>query len=327
MNNAHKEYRSASDSKKVMEGFGMSVAQGTMYEVKILRNISLAFVKLNRKNIQILPFRYALMGSSGCGKTTLISCLVGINSLDSGDIEIFNDPPRSHRSRIGYMPQENALIAEFTIREMIWFFGTIFGLSRKKIKERIKFLTDLLELPDGDKLIRECSGGQQRRVSFAITLVHEPELLILDEPTVGLDPLLRVKIWDYLLDITMKNQVTVLLSTHYIEEARQSTHIGLMRNGFLIAEDSPQKILRSTQASNMEEAFLILSKMQENNLTSQNNGSKIIQHIIDVTSNEDLLSKQLFKGRKTETVAQQTTLGILFALLTKNFLQIFRNIE
>lgn len=83
------------------------------------------------------------------------------------------------------MPQETALIPEFTVREVIWFYGTVFGLSSEKIEKRIRFLSDLLELPPENQFVKECSGGQQRRVSFAVTLVHEPDILILDEPTVG----------------------------------------------------------------------------------------------------------------------------------------------
>lgn len=197
-----------------------------------------------------------MMGSSGCGKTTLISSLVGLLELDGGDIEIFGGPAKNiDKLKVGYMPQENSLITEFTVGEMVWFMGTIFGLSSERIRDRMKFLSELLELPNRNKLIRECSGGQQRRVSFALTLIHEPELLILDEPTVGLDPLLRNKIWNYLIEITETQKVTVLLTTHYIEEARQSTRVGLMRGGEMIAEDSAENILRMTECDSLDEAF------------------------------------------------------------------------
>lgn len=243
--------------------------------------------------------------------------------MDSGEVEVFGMPPMKNRSRIGYMPQENALIGEFSIREMVWFFGTIFGMSAKKISKRFKFLTDLLELPEGSKLVRDCSGGQQRRVSFAMTLIHEPELLILDEPTVGLDPLLRVKIWDYLLEITSKQQATVLLSTHYIEEARQSTHIGLMRNGVLVAEDSPQRILQMTESSSLEEAFLRLSEKQENEISSI---PADLHH--ETFNNISTEVENLFATRRKVTQApEQSCIKILFALLVKNFLQIYRNFE
>lgn len=134
-------------------------------------------------------FRYAQMGSSGSGKTTLISCVVGILSLDSGSIKVFDQPAsKLLKTRIGYMPQEIALINGFSVREMMWFFGTIYGLSSDKINERLQFLSELLEFPDEDRLIRDCSGGQQRRISFGLALIHEPEILILDEPTVREHP-------------------------------------------------------------------------------------------------------------------------------------------
>lgn len=269
--------------------------------------------------------RYSIMGPSGCGKTTLISSLVGISCLDSGDIEIFGEPPGINRLRIGYMPQENGLIPEFTISEMLWFFGTIFGMSGKQIGDRFRFLTELLELPDGNSLVKNCSGGQQRRVSFALTLVHEPDILILDEPTVGLDPLLRVKIWDYLLDITRNKNATVLLSTHYIEEARQSNRIGLLRNGFLIAEDSPQNVLLKSEAVNLEEAFLRLSEMQERDFLNQNS-SKTCLPSIEMSQSDDTIFA--YQPSKHKTVfAEQTVFGILLALTVKNFIQILRNIE
>lgn len=120
------------------------------------------------------------------------------------------------------MPQEIALVEEFSIKETIYYFGRIYGMSVDRIRDRYKLLHDLLELPHGDKYIGQCSGGQQRRVSFACAMVHEPELLILDEPTVGLDPLLREKIWDFLVDTTKSSKLAVIITTHYIEEARQA---------------------------------------------------------------------------------------------------------
>jgi len=258
------------------------------------------------------------MGSSGCGKTTLIGCLVGVNELDSGEIEIFGEAPRKNHGRIGYMPQEAALVNEFTIREMIWFYGTIFGLSSEKIAERFRFLSDLLELPDESRMIKDCSGGQQRRISFAVALVHEPELLILDEPTVGVDPLLRLKIWTYLVDITRSNNVTVLLSTHYIEEAKHATCVGIMRNGCNIAEDSPQNILESMETTSLEEAFLTLSHKQETNVLRKMELPAYIKG--NEYSNRENLSAKHIK-------IQQSTFKIIKALLRKNYVQIMRNFQ
>jgi ABC-type multidrug transport system ATPase subunit len=126
------------------------------------------------------------MGSSGCGKTTLISSLVGVLPVDNGDVRIFGESiNKSTNDRIGFMPQETALAGSLRVRELFWFFGAVFGLSNDKIDQKHRSLSSLLELPDEKRLIRNCSGGQQRRISFEVTLLHDPELLILDEPTVG----------------------------------------------------------------------------------------------------------------------------------------------
>jgi ABC-type multidrug transport system ATPase subunit len=205
------------------------------------------------------------MGSSGCGKTTLINCIVGLSKLDAGQIKVFDKSSvQLQRFRIGYMPQETALDSNFTIKETLWFFGTIYGLKAKQIEVNYRFLSELLELPHSKVLIKNCSGGQQRRVSFAVSLIHDPELLILDEPTVGLDPLLRERIWYHLKELATVNNVTVFLSTHYIEEAKKSHRVGLMRNGVLISEDSPRKIMQMAGTTSLEKAFLRLSIIQLN---------------------------------------------------------------
>lgn len=173
------------------------------------------------------------------------------------------------------MPQEIALVDEFSIKETIYYFGRIYGMSAERIRERYKLLKDLLDLPQGSRHVGKCSGGQKRRVSFAAAMVHEPELLILDEPTVGLDPLLREKIWDFLVDTTRTSKLAVIITTHYIEEAKQANNvsrnfhsnsqsyqnfsqIGLMRNGILLAEDTPQNILSRYEVDSLEDAFLKL---------------------------------------------------------------------
>lgn len=262
------------------------------------------------------------MGASGCGKTTLISCLVGVQSVERGSIEVFDDSAGRNNTRIGYMPQEISLVSEFTIKETVNLYGTIFGMKSFEIKQQLRFLSDLLDLPDCNKPIADCSGGQQRRVSFALTLLHEPDLLILDEPTVGVDPLLRSKIWDYLVEITKTKNVTVLLSTHYIEEARQSTCVGVMRNGMMIAEDAPNNILRQYETTSLEEAFFRMSQKQEAGILKQSEDHvDSIQKIPIQTFDDDAgpskppsLPKYKYSNGK-----------VLRALLNKNVIQFLRH--
>uniref|UniRef100_A0A1A9X055 Uncharacterized protein n=1 Tax=Glossina brevipalpis TaxID=37001 RepID=A0A1A9X055_9MUSC len=238
--NGYKYYGSKSNPKIVLNYLNMSVLRGSIY---------------------------GLLGASGCGKTTLLSCLVGQRQLNTGDVRVFGIKPGMPGSgvpgiRVGYMPQEIALVEEMSVKETIYYFGRIYGMTDEKIYEKFKSLCSLLQLPPTGHLIKKCSGGQQRRVSFACAMIHDPELLILDEPTVGLDPELREKIWEFLIETTRNNKLAVIITTHYIEEARQANCIGLMRNGVLLAEDTPENIMRRFEVNSVEEAFLILSQRQ-----------------------------------------------------------------
>ncbi|XP_028178989.1 ABC transporter G family member 23 isoform X3 [Ostrinia furnacalis] len=237
---AFKHYGSNKRPNHVLSNLNMTVAKGTIY---------------------------GLLGASGCGKTTLLSCIVGRRSLNSGEIWVLGGKPGTKGSgvpgkRVGYMPQEIALYGEFTIKETMMYFGWIFGMETREIVERLRFLLDFLDLPSENRMVKNLSGGQQRRVSFAVALMHDPELLILDEPTVGVDPLLRQSIWMHLVRITSSGDKTVIITTHYIEEARQAHSIGLMRSGRLLAEESPQALLTKYSCISLEDVFLKLSRKQ-----------------------------------------------------------------
>ncbi|XP_013188078.2 ABC transporter G family member 23 [Amyelois transitella] len=210
---------------------------------------------------------YGLLGPSGCGKTTLLSCIVGRRKLNSGNIWVLGGKPGEKGSgvpgsRVGYMPQDIALVGEFTVKDAVYFFGRIYGMPNDKLEERFKFLSDLLELSSASRLVKTLSGGQQRRVSFAASLVHEPELLILDEPTVGLDPVLRDRIWDFLVEIA-RGGTAVIITTHYIDETRQANKIGLLRDGQLLAEEAPADLLRKFDCETLEDAFYKLALRQQ----------------------------------------------------------------
>ena len=174
------------------------------------------------------------------------------------------------------MPQEIALYGEFTIEETIIFFGRIAGVSSKSIKEKYLHLSKLLQLPRNSNKIRELSGGQQRRVSLAVALLNDSELLILDEPTVGIEPVLREVLWDYFTDITQNGSKTIIITTHYIDETRRSSCIGFMRHGKLLAESSPENILQKFETDSLEEVFLKLCKLD------------IVNHYVSHNDNEAL---------------------------------------
>lgn len=311
-------------------------------------------IVLNRINMTVTHGSiYGLLGASGCGKTTLLSCIVGVKFLNAGKITVLGGTPGKKGSgvpgpRVGYMPQEIALTEEFSIKETIYYFGRIYGMNTDRIRERYKLLKELLDLPTGSRQLGHCSGGQKRRVSFAAAMVHEPELLILDEPTVGLDPILREKIWDFLVETTRTSKLAVIITTHYIEEAKQANFIGLMRNGILLAEDSPQNILNHYEAETLEDAFLQLcvkhgvsdeanhnlqqistvhdesmkvektdstnEVKRKNSIESNDSNTACCTGVGDVDCNKKNLVKKL----------QITTKKRMRALLVKNFLQMIR---
>ncbi|KAI7804298.1 ABC transporter G family member 23 isoform X1 [Triplophysa rosa] len=219
---------------------------------------------LNNLNLTVPQGQiYGLLGPSGCGKTTLLKCIVGTLKISHGHIAVLGKPPAfpGHEvpgRMVGYMPQDIALYNEFTICNTLWFFGRIHGLSSKETEARINFLITFLDLPQKNSLVRNLSGGQRRRVSLGAALLQNPKLLILDEPTVGVDPVLRAKIWQHLVEIVREGQVSVIITTHYIEEARQANTVGLMRNGQLLAEGPPDAVMKQHNALTLESAFLQL---------------------------------------------------------------------
>ncbi|BES98284.1 ATP-Hypothetical protein cassette sub-family A ABC1 member [Nesidiocoris tenuis] len=201
---------------------------------------------------------YGLLGPSGCGKTTLLSCIVGKRHLDCGYVKL----GITKRKHFGYMPQDIALFQEFTISEIFTFYGSLYGMTPGRVTKRADEISLMLEIPNRTRYIHSLSGGQQRRVSLAVALLHGPPLLILDEPTVGMDPILCNTIWEYLVKLAHDQRITIVITTHYIEEARQSNTIGLMRRGQLLSEESPKQLMESQNCNNLETAFLELSKKQ-----------------------------------------------------------------
>ncbi|BES98291.1 ATP-Hypothetical protein cassette sub-family A ABC1 member [Nesidiocoris tenuis] len=237
---------------------------------------------------------YALLGPSGCGKTTLLSCIVGRMTLDGGYIET---SARGHSS-MGYMPQNIALYMQLSIGETFAYYGRVYGMTEEAIIIRGDILSKLLELPPLQRIVETLSGGQQRRVSLAVSLIHNPDILILDEPTVGLDPILSDSIWKYLVKIADEDKKTVIITTHYIEEAKQAHRVGLMRGGVLLCEETPQDLISKNQCETMEQAFLKLSYKQE--ISRQTEDSQLPDRVMGKTRQRKMkkaiFTKQCFRA-------------------------------
>ena len=253
---------------------------------------------LNGINISIEKGKFfGLLGPNGAGKTTTIGILTGLVNLTSGKIkvnglDIIKDYKQT-RKMIGLSPQEINLDVFFTIRELLIFQGGYYGLSIKESKKRVdKILFDLGLEEKAYSKARELSGGMKRRVQIAKALIHDPEIIILDEPTAGVDIELRHLLWDSLKEMNEKHDKTLLLTTHYIEEAENlCDEVAIIDNGKIIAQGSPKDLIANDGESqinitvdNWDSSLLpnFTSSFQDNIVTIKSkNSDKDTPHIIN----------------------------------------------
>jgi len=188
-----------------------------------------------------------LLGPNGSGKTTFIRAVVGLLKLDGGDLRVLGRPVSQVQQiypAIGYMTQHKALYPDLTVQENLEFYAGLYGLTRQKREARISELLQMVALSEHrSRLAGALSGGMYQRLSLACTLIHEPDLLLLDEPTVGIDPRLRQTFWEYFQRLAEEGK-TVLITTHLMDEAERCQKVGYMRAGKMAAEGSPEEILR-----------------------------------------------------------------------------------
>ena len=204
---------------------------------------------------------FGFVGSNGCGKTTTMKMLTGLLTPTDGEALLFGKRPDAHdinsRRRVGYMSQSFSLYSELTVRQNLDLHVRLFHLPARKAHTRLYDLVQRFGLADYlDQRTSELPLGIRQRLSLAVAIVHEPEMLILDEPTSGVDPLARDRFWELLIDLSRKQGVTIFVSTHFMNEAERCDRISLMDSGRVLATDTPRNLIRTRGAATLEDAFV-----------------------------------------------------------------------
>lgn len=202
-----------------------------------------------------------LLGPSGCGKTTLLRCVVGVQAISSGEVQVLGEPAGSARlrHRVGYVTQAPSIYADLSVRDNAHYFAAVHGTSRRAAD---RALADVGLADRAAQKVGTLSGGQRARASLACALLAAPEVLVLDEPTVGLDPVLRHDLWVHFHDLAAGG-TTLFVSSHVMDEASRCNRLLLMRDGRLIADDTPRALRTETGTEDLEEAFLRLIRQSE----------------------------------------------------------------
>lgn len=202
-----------------------------------------------------------LLGPSGSGKTTLIKALIGMSRPTEGEIHLLGiqQPSLKVMGDIGYMAQSDALYEELTAKSNLAYFGRLYGLKGKKLKERIQECLKFVDLDkEKNKSVQNYSGGMKRRLSLAISIIHQPKMIFLDEPTVGIDPALKRTFWSEFHNLR-NHGMSFLISTHVMDEAERCDRILLLSNGTLIDAGTPQTLIE--EYGSIEDAFMKVGDM------------------------------------------------------------------
>ena len=232
-------------------------ALGPAIEVRSLRVVRGPRVALDDFNLAVdRGTLTGLLGPSGSGKSTLMRAIVGVQQIAAGTVQVLGMPAGSEpvRSRVGYLTQAPSVYKDLTVRQNLRYFAAVLGADPDAVQRAI----DQVDLGShAEDLVARLSGGELSRVSLAAALLGEPEVLVLDEPTVGLDPVLRRDLWNLFNDLATAG-VTLLVSSHVMDEAERCGRLLLLRDGELLADDSPSGLLEHTRTHDTEQAFLQL---------------------------------------------------------------------
>jgi ribosome-dependent ATPase len=262
---------------------------------------------------------FGFVGSNGCGKTTTMKMLTGLQPASSGQACLFGHPLDAHdlqtRQRVGFMSQAFSLYSELTVLQNLDLHARLFHLSAEKTAERIAILIQRFDLQAySNELTNKLPLGIRQRLSLAVATIHEPEILILDEPTSGVDPIARDGFWELLISLSRNDNVTIFVSTHFMNEAERCDRIALMHAGKVLATDTPQELIKRTQANNLDDAFV--SYLQEAQQESEKSPNLV---------QKKQLSHNAIKNKKTHPISSKFNLTRLFGYAHRETLEISRD--
>jgi ABC-2 type transport system ATP-binding protein len=225
-----------------------------------------SFIAANEITFEVYPGEiFGFLGANGAGKTTAIRMLCGLLRPSSGTATVAGfdvyKKPDDIKKNIGYMSQKFSLYEDLTVLENIRFYAGIYGLSNKQIKEKSDELVKKLELSnEANNLVRELPLGWRQKLSFCVAIVHDPKIVFLDEPTSGVDPIMRREFWELIYDAAQKG-ITVFVTTHYMDESEYCKRVSIMVDGCIKALDTPKNLKKQFEAATMDEVFYKLARV------------------------------------------------------------------
>jgi ABC-2 type transport system ATP-binding protein len=207
---------------------------------------------------------FGFLGANGAGKTTAIRILSGLSRPTSGEVNVAgydaSHKPEMIKKRIGYMCQKFSLYEDLTVKENIILYGGIYGMRREVIRKRVEELLDKLKFRDYEnKIISDLPLGLRQKLAFAVAVIHEPQIVFLDEPTGGVDPITRRQFWEMIYE-TASRGITVFVTTHYMDEAEYCDRVSIMNEGRIVALDTPENLKRQYEAKSVEEVFIRIAR-------------------------------------------------------------------
>jgi len=240
---------------------------------------------------------YCLLGPNGSGKTTLMRMIMGLVKMDAGEIYVLGKPLEKISKvypRLGYMPQQRPLYPDITVQENLEYFAGLYGIRGKAMENRISEVLKVVDLPQTrDRITGTLSGGMYQRISLACTLINSPDLLLLDEPTVGIDPVTKQSFWGYFRDLTKEGK-TVVITTHIMEEAERCDLVGFMRNGRMLAESSPDELkkfagLKKQLKMLVKDPEQEMARLAQEGFEVRKDGDMLVINIADASKMRDIL--------------------------------------